>query len=407
MDRPVAVIMGLSITALGVVRSLGRRSIEVIGVDYEKQQIGRYSKFCKAIFCPNPEESPKDLLVFMKNLQNKLSTEAVLIPTSDEFVRFVSENRSALTPHYKFMLPSPELVEKLNDKREFYSIARNNGIHCPEVFSPRCLEDVIDISKEIGYPCVIKPAFGSLYKHLHFKAIMAKTSQELLENYRKYQQYIDKTLIQEFVLGRDDAQYSLATYFNANSEPLVTFTSRKVRQTPPGFGTGTFVTNCLEPEIERIGISFLKKLNYKGIAEVEFKRDSRDRIFKMIEVNTRIWTQNNLAMRCGIDIAYAAYIDMTGGRVERSFQKEHDIKWINFYDDFFACFGSSGYLRKREITLVLWLKSLMGRKEYAIFALDDIKPFIYATKAFIIKILSKVLLKQAPFSAETLRAKNK
>jgi len=61
-----------------------------------------------------------------------------------------------------------------------------------------------------------------------------------------------------------------------------------------GIRTGTFVVACHEPEVEQIGISFLRKIEYKGIAEVEFKKDSRNGTFKMIEVNTRIWTQNNL-----------------------------------------------------------------------------------------------------------------
>lgn len=391
MERPPIVIMGLSLTALGVIRSFGKKGIEVIGIDYKRQQISSFSKHCKSLHCPDPEISEDDLLLFMKSLGNKLNIQAVLFPTSDEFVVFVSKNRSDLNSYFKFMLPSHEIVEILNDKRKLYKIAEENGISMPKTFALNGIEDLTKKAEAIQYPCVVKPAFGYLYKHMQFKGIIAATPFDLVDKFKRLNKYADNLVVQEFICGKDDAQYSFAGVFNENSEPLVTFTSRKVRQIPPGFGTGTFVESCVEPAIEKMGISFLRRLNYQGIAEVEFKRDSKDGNIKMIEVNTRIWTQNSLAARCGIDVAYTAYLDIIGEKINRGTQIKQKIRWINFYDDFFACFGSPGYIKKGEITFSSWLKSLICKKEYAVFSFEDIKPFIYHTKRFLVRLIGSIL----------------
>ena len=278
------------------------------------------------------------------------------------------------------------MVEVLNNKQSFYDVAKKNNIPTPRTFSPTAIENIDSIGDIIEYPCVIKPAYGYLYKYLHFKALLAKSRFELIENYKKLANYSNDLVIQEIIPGNDDLQFSLATYFNRNSLPLATFTSRKIRQLPPRFGTGTFVGSCLEPTIVKLGTSFLRKLNYRGIAEIEFKKDPRDGRFKMIEVNTRIWTQNNLAERSGIDLPYIAYVDILGGKAERRSQTKQSIKWVNLCDDFLACFGSLGYFNRGEITPSIWLKSLISKKEHAVFAVDDMRPFMKASQVFLSRL---------------------
>lgn len=228
MERPPAVIMGLSLTALGVIRSLGRKKIPVIGLDYQEGQIASYSKFCRTLLCcPDPEKTSSELLTFMRGLANKFQNKAVLIPTNDEFVLFVSRNREQLSMDFNFILTSSDVIETLNDKKKINQIAEENNIPVPRTFFLKEIVDLDTITKIIDYPCVIKPAYGYLYKYLKFKAIMVNNTTELMENYRKLHQYSNNMLIQEFVSGRDDEQYSLGAYFNADYEPIAIFTAKK------------------------------------------------------------------------------------------------------------------------------------------------------------------------------------
>lgn len=387
---PPVVILGLSVTSLGVIRSFGRKGIRVIGIDHKKDRIGSYSKYCEALKCPRAGEAEDDLLDFMEGVARKIQDNAVLIPTNDEFVLFLSRNRNKLSRYYKFLLASEELIEGLNNKSELKRIAEKQGVQFPETVCPKNIEEVFRISDQIQYPCVVKPVYGHLYNNLQFKGILVNTPYGLIEIYKKYHNYLEKLVIQDFISGEDSAQFSFATYFNAESEPLATFTSRKIRQNPPVFGVGTFVAVCHEPKIEQIGISFLRKIKYKGIAEIEFKKDSKNGCFKMIEVNTRIWTQNNLATRCGVDLPYIAYNDILGRPFSGNSKRGQNIKWINCYDDFFGCFGASGYFKRGEITPTRWLKSLFSKKEHAVFAMDDLKPFMKSTDAFLFRVAKSI-----------------
>jgi predicted ATP-grasp superfamily ATP-dependent carboligase len=224
------------------------------------------------------------------------------------------------------------------------------------------------------------------------KGFVAKNRLQLLEGYKRFYSNCDGIILQEFVRGDDDSEYSLATYFNESCEPLTVFTARKLRQLPPEAGVGTLVESCVEPAVVKLGISFLRKLNFKGIAEVEFKRGQKDGHFRLIEVNTRIWAQNNLAVRCGADIPYIAYCDASGMELNRNtFVTDTPIKWFNFSGDFLACFSSTGYVWRKKLTIKNWLTSLRGKKEYAIFACDDISPFIKSLGTFALRLLHSII----------------
>ena len=59
-------VLGLSLTGLGVIRSLGREGIDIFGFDYLKEkQDGFYSKYVKSILCPHPIYRPRELSDFL------------------------------------------------------------------------------------------------------------------------------------------------------------------------------------------------------------------------------------------------------------------------------------------------------------------------------------------------------
>ena len=55
--------------------------------------------------------------------------------------------------------------------------------------------------------------------------------------------------------------------------------------------------------------------SYRGIFSAEFKRDPRDGLFKLLEVNARPWWFVDFAVRCGVDVCRMAYDDALGREV--------------------------------------------------------------------------------------------
>ena len=65
------------------------------------------------------------------------------------------------------------------------------------------------------------------------------------------------------------------------------------------------------PEMRTVGERFLSLIDYSGVGEVEFMRDPRDGVYKLLEVNPRFWGWHSLAIAAGIDLPYLWYRDAT------------------------------------------------------------------------------------------------
>ena len=156
--------------------------------------------------------------------------------------------------------------------------------------------------------------------------------------------------------GGDDALFTLGSYLAADGEPLGLFSGRKLRQTPPGVGTCRVGEAVWDDEVVEQGLRLLEALGHTGLSQVEFKRDPRDGVLKLMEVNPRLWQWHGLAAACGVDVTRIAYEDLIGERP--------------------APASMNGRRRRWAITLLAGERPAPQRPPYvdAVFARDDLKP---------------------------------
>ncbi|MFH1678406.1 MAG: hypothetical protein ABH914_02170 [Candidatus Omnitrophota bacterium] len=380
--HPGAVVLGLNLTGLGLVRSLGRRNIEVKGIDSDGFEIASFSRYCKKTICP-----PDALLNFLIERAKNSVDKEVLFPTADEYVLFVSRNREVLSRYYRFLLPDQEVLEAVLNKHKFYELAMRHGVSVPMTIYCPDEQALIKQTGGFSYPCILKPIYIHEFRKIYpnLKAVSVHNRDELIEKFREISGNGIKVCIQEIIPGADDQQYSACFYLNRNSHPLAVFTQRKLRQHPVGFGVGTYVDNTWCSEIVDLAGEFLKKIGYAGICEVEFRRDPRDNQYKMIEINPRLWTQHALAAKSNIDIAYTAYADLSDIKEfpDSRRQTQKRINWIFPPRDIRA---SLVYLFRGELRFKDWMRSFNGRKEWAIFAWDDLMPLLFSPVYFFKKL---------------------
>src|SRR3989442_14940128 len=100
--RARAFVLGLGRNGLDCVRSLGMEGTPTTGLDWELDGPGFKSRYCDARVCPNPKIEPERLLAFLLAEGNRLDRPAVLIPTSDTQVMFMSRYRSELSRYFLF-----------------------------------------------------------------------------------------------------------------------------------------------------------------------------------------------------------------------------------------------------------------------------------------------------------------
>lgn len=372
-DKPIALVFGLGINGLGVVRSLGRRGIPIIGLDPNPIQIGLFSRYCKGIVCPDPTKQEEEYVNLLLTLGEMMNTKGVIIQSEEADILTILKYKNRLSKYYRIPIADFDIIEKLADKGKFYKMLEKLGMAHPKTYFPSDISEVKKISKKITYPYIIKPVFSLEFsEEFNIKCFKANCSEELIEAYSIAVSSGHEVIIQEVIPGSDTNLHLVNAYVNHASEPLGIFTFRRVRQYPHGFGNGTLCVSVWMPEIAELCTSFLKKIKYHGIIDAELKKDPRDNKFKFIEINPRTGWQNRLAARCGVDLPYMAYMDAIEETVEKTISKREGVKWLYMFYDLMSSFES---ISKHELTVIKWIDSLKGEKEYAIFVWDDPLPF--------------------------------
>lgn len=374
--RAHAVVLGLGVTGLGVIRSLGEHSVGVTGLDWERDAPASRSRYCRAIPCPHPTDDPDRLLEVLVALGARHDSRPVLLPTTDAYVLFLSRFRETLRQHFLFALPAPAVVEALVNKRRQYEMAERLGLPIPQTFYPEDVQDLERIKQAVSYPALIKPCFSHLWAPIFGnKGFRVNGPSELEQRFSEVARRGLAVMIQAVIQGPGTQHLKVRSYLDETGRPLGMFTARKIRQYPDDFGVSTLEESARLDEATHLGLAFLRGIGYRGVGSIEFKRDARDGQLKLIELNTRFWQQTIHATRCGVNFPLIAYLDLTGQQpaVPRAFAA--GSRWLDAVPDFQTAWLQH---RRGELTLRDWAWSLGRVRAFAYFDLRDPGPFLAA-----------------------------
>jgi len=106
--------------------------------------------------------------------------------------------------------------------------------------------------------------------------------------------------------------------------------------------------------------AILSALKFRGIFSAEFKRDERDGIFKILEINARIWFYVEFAGRCGVDVCTMAYRDALGLPLEDVSAYRCGVRMVSPYDDMFWAHHAWS---QGELHMGAWLRSWLGAQQ--------------------------------------------
>ncbi len=383
-----AYVLGLCPNGLGVVRSLGRKGIPVIGLDYHYPMPGFFSRYCVPYPCPNPFRSPEELCGFLMGLTVNNPGKGVLFPTSDEFVLFVSRHREKLSERFLFALPDGDVVESLLNKRWQYAKAEETSTPYPSTRCPTSMDEVERLKHEIVYPVIIKPCYTHLWKEKSFgvKGYLVHDPRELVATFERIFPTGVEVIIQSVIPGDVTDLFEVCCYMNSTHEPLCVFIKRKMRQYPLDMGLGSLMKSVRDEHLARTAVHMFRGIGYRGIGEIEFKRDPRDGVFKMIEINSRVTLQNSLADYCGVNLPLIQYLDLLGQKVDVPAGYREDASWVWAEIDYE---GFRELRRRGDITVAGWLGSVLASDCHAVFAWDDLGPTLSFVKGFLARRLSR------------------
>jgi len=324
--RTPAVVLGLSPTGLYAVRELGRAGIPVTGVASELQA-GRVSRYLSDSIVEADETKRLERLI--ERFADS-PAKPVLIPTSDQDIDFIITHAERLSSWFVFQDSYQDgVAESLLTKERFYKLCEAHGIAYPKLW--KSLPGEIGLLRdEIRYPCMIKPS------RIHeIKAQLAGKKGWIVKDAAEFDRVVARIpaeagvlLLQEIIPGPESEITLYTAYFDREGKAHQPFTAQKVRQYPPGFGSASLVRSHPEVESQQIAEGLLSAIGYRGIAAAEFKRDPRDGILKIIEINARPSLWFSVSTAAGKFVTLCSYHDLAGtGVTLDETDQVNDVFW--------------------------------------------------------------------------------
>ena len=386
---------------LDIARSLGKRGVPVYALDSDSKAVGKYSKYVQFSHCPDIEENEGiPYLQFIVDFVKKIGSKVVLFPLSDEHVLFFSRQRETLREYCLYVMPDHDTLSNLVTKDGLDSIVRKYNLPAPRTYFLDGIWSIESIAGRLKYPVILKPT-ESTYWHTpeitallrkgliacRAKTIVCQTSKELIDSYNMISTLDDRLVVQEVIPGEDSRLVYISFYLDRNSKPLGIFAGRKYRVLPTGFGSASYAQSMFDPELAKLTLKILNAVNYQCLGGIEFKLDPRDNQYKIIEFNARFGMWDGLGAKCGVDLAYLAYCDAIQTPVEAIQSYEEGVIWLDWQRDIRAVIE---YIEKGELNVFQWLRSLKGKKMYAIYSYDDWRPGAAFTFRLLRKLIDRV-----------------
>jgi len=367
------IVLGCHKLGLGVIRALGELNIPIVGLCYNKMDMGYVSKYVKeTIYAPHPEKFEKQFINLLEECAKRFEG-SLLLPSDDPTLLVVARNKELLERHYIVACTDREITERFIDKKFTYELAEQIGVPAPKTIVLRSDGDVGKYCEAIEYPCVVKPCQSHRYYEV-FKKKMVRVENidQMILAYQQASEFGIEMMLQELIPGDDTHGVNYNSYF-WDDECLVEFTAKKIRLGPPGFGTPCVLVSKYIPEIIEPGRKILRALGFYGYSCTEFKKDERDGIYKLMEINGRSNLSVLHALKSGINFPWITYNHLINGELPFSSDFKCGIYWIDSTKDFFYSFQ---HYKQDRCSLFEYLKPYIKPHIFAIFNLKDIKPFI-------------------------------
>ena len=375
-------ILGGKENSLSVTRHLGRLGIAV-RVSGTANCLGMYSRYCRESLPVRRGTLQIDHWKHLLLGAGRRLDGHIVLAMSDEALEFLIANHSALQARYLLDVSDPQQHRDLLDKQKTLELASAAGIAAPRFWTPKTQTELAAIRGLIRFPVMVKPKSSHKFSRaLGVKLFIIEDSFDELA--RKFQIARDLDLdvmVVEMIPGPDSLLSSYYSYIDGNGTKLFRYTKRIIRRWPVNRGNACYHANDWLPETAAAGEKLFDHIGLKGLGNVEFKRDTRDGLLKVIEVNTRITAAQELTVRSGIPIDLIIYLNLTGQPVPQYRDYRHDLRlWHPFRD--FLCYLE---LRQRhELTFPQWLKSVATMSNILpLFSLTDPLPMFGAGYAII------------------------
>ncbi|MCK4078402.1 MULTISPECIES: hypothetical protein [Acinetobacter] len=369
-SKACALILGGYINGYSIARELKEEGVKNVWLfDYGKSIARASNQITGVTAIQKNKESLKEAIFNLKDRFDYL----ICYPTDDMQLELLLEIHDEIE-NFCFLPFNHENLTQSLDKNIQYHFCEKLGVPYPKTIELKTEMDLANI-ENLLFPLIIKPNTRRDIVENVFRSMYVSSSEELLKNKEVLQNYLDKGftfLVSEFVPGDDTQIYAYTGYRSKNGSILNEWTGKKLSQFPDNFGVFSSASNEAPDVVLQQGRELLNGMNLYGIAEPEFKYDSRDGQYKLMEINLRSMMWHRVGNLSGVKLHLTQWNDALNLPIIKYNQNKNEvIHYVYMKHELLNLLSRLGYLK-------LFIHNVFfgQRKHFAVLNGKDIKPFV-------------------------------
>jgi len=295
--------------ALRIIRACKELGIETVAIYSDVDATSMHVVMADEAICIGPA-SPKESYLSIPRIISACEISGVdavhpgygFLAENPRFAEICEENG------FKFIGPKPEVIREMGNKSEAKELARKAGVPVIPGSNEivRDIESAKRIAKKIGYPVILKAAFGGggrgmkiVHSTRDLKRFIDIASSEAETAFGSGEIYIEKFIenprhIEVQILGDEKGNI----VWLGERECSIQRRHQKLIEEAPS----SVVDEGLRKEMGEFATRFAEFTGYTSAGTIEFLLDS-DREFYFMEANTRIQVEHPITEEVtGIDI---------------------------------------------------------------------------------------------------------
>lgn len=344
MNNLPVIVVGNGLSVLGAIRLLAHAQVETYC--FGRPQIEAHSRWYQPAPASNLERSrPEDLCSYLMSCPLE---RAVLLPASDAAVGAIADLPPDLKNRFLSNVLSKNITDQLCDKALFANLLSETGVPGPVTRRIDHIDALAGLPQSAFVDAFLKPVdSASFMTRFGVKGVRVGSREDAIERARGPLAEGHRMVLQEYIPSTRDqsgegpaADHILIDAFvDSHNQIKAMFARRRLRMFPLDFGNSTFMVSIPLDEVPG-PVEAVRKishhLGYHGILSGEFKKDPRDGIYKLLEINSRLWWFVEFTGRCGIDMCKMSYKDALGEPLEDVTNYKVGAKFVHAYYDFHA-----------------------------------------------------------------------
>ena len=385
IGRPFACVLGDT----DVLRALSLAQVPC-AVAEPLDEPAHYSRLARvALRWADPKDHPEALLGYLEQFAATTSERPVLFYDEDRYVLLISRERERLGRHFRFVVPTPELVEDLVDKSRFQRLAERLDLPVPPGRFLDARTDPPPLDLEL--PLAVKPLrpdaqWSEIGRGA--KALRLDSHDSLRELWPRLAAAELPVLVQQLIPGPETLVESYHVYVDERGDIAGEFAGRKLRTWPQEYGFSTALVTTDAADVLALGHDIIARLGFRGVAKVDFKRAPTDGRLYLLEINPRFNLWHHLGARAGVNLPALVYADLVGEPRPRDAvgPARVGVRWCNPWHDILAA-------RAAGIPLHKWIAWMLGCEAKRTVAWDDPFPLV---RAFVHRRVSRSRHRSTP-----------